>query len=220
MEVDPTRRPTAAAVAGAGAASSSSAAADPTANVGQSAGAKRPQVDDADWDDLAKRLRTAKSADVPMAARSGDADMRGTLMALGDPCVDVMEVFSPGRFTRKTGAFDLRGGMALDLRTGSNLSEPEQVKKAWEIWEESRPVLLVMSPMCKAFSVLQNLSKDSEKYRATLEEGVAHLNFCMEMSKAQLAAGRYFLYEHPWSAWSWKLKPVAEVMGLTWRLAC
>jgi hypothetical protein len=214
MEVDPTRRPTAAAVAGAGAASSSSAAADPTANVGQIAGAKRPQVDDADWDDLAKRLRTAKSADVPMAARSGDAEMRGALMALGDPCVDVMEVFSPGRFTRKTGAFDLRGGMALDLRTGWNLSEPEQVKKAWEIWEESRPVLLVMSPMCKAFSVLQNLSKDSEKYRATLEEGVAHLKFCMEMAKAQLAAGRYFLYEHPWSAWSWKLKPVVEVMGL------
>ena len=134
-----------------------------------------------------------------------DAEMRGALMALGDSCVDVMEVFSPGRFTRKTGAFDLRGGMALDLRTGWNLSDPEHTKKAWEIWEESRPVLLVTSPMCKAFSVLQNLSKDSEKHRATLEEGVAHLKFCMEMAKAQLAAGRYFLYEHPWSAWSWKL---------------
>ncbi len=49
-------------------------------------GEKRPQVDDADWDDLAKRLRTAKSADVPMAAKSDDAEMRGALMSLGDPC--------------------------------------------------------------------------------------------------------------------------------------
>ncbi len=48
-----------------------------------------------------------------------------------------------------------------------------------------------------------------------MEEGMAHLKFCMEMAKAQRAAGRYFLDEHPWSAWSWKLKPVTEVMGLT-----
>ena len=31
---------------------------------------------------------------------------------------------------------------------------------------------------------------------------------------AQLKAGRFFLYEHPWSAWSWKLKPVAELMAM------
>ena len=63
--------------------------------------------------------------------------------------------------------------------------------------------------MCQAFSTLQNLTKDNEKYHATLREGVAHLNLCMELAKAQHAAGRYFLYEHPWSAWSWKLRGCA-----------
>ena len=58
-------------------------------------------------------------------------------------------------------------------------------------------MLLIMSPMCKAFSALQNPLKDTEKYRATLEEGVAHLKLCMELAKEQHAAGRYFLYEHP-----------------------
>ena len=137
-------------------------------------------------------------------AKPEDEEMRAALMALGDhPAVDVMEVFSPGRFTDKTGAFDLRPGLALDLRTGWNLSEPETVKKAWVTWRESQLMLLIMSPTCKAFSALQNLSKESEKYRATLEESVAHLKLCMELAKEKHAAGRYFLYEHPWRAWSW-----------------
>ena len=129
-----------AAASSSTAAPSSAAAADPTAMVGV-VGSKRPIVqasgDDADWGDLAKKLRTAKNADVPMAAKSDDAEMRGALMALGDPGVDVMEVFSPGRFTEKTGAFDLRPGMALDLRTGWNLSDPDTVRKAWLTWEDS-----------------------------------------------------------------------------------
>ena len=94
-------------------------------------------------------------------------------MALGDSGgVDIMEVFSPGRFTEKTGAFDLRPGLALDLRTGWDLSDPNVVKKAWLAWKDSEPTLLVISPMCKAFSVLQNLSNDTEKYRATLAEAL------------------------------------------------
>ncbi len=109
------------------AAASSSAAADSNAVV-----AKRPAIED-DWSDLAKRRRTRGAvpvADARMAERPEDVEMRAALMALGDASVDVVEVFSPGRFTEKTGAFDLRPGLALDLRTGWNLSEPATVAKA------------------------------------------------------------------------------------------
>jgi hypothetical protein len=140
--------------------------------------------------------------------------MIAALAALGDDSPDIMEVFSPGRFTEMSSAFDLRPGLALDLRTGWNLSEPAVVAKAWAAWKESEPTFLMLSPMCKAFSTLQNLTKGSEKHHATLREGMDHMNLSMKLAKAQHEAGRYFLFEHPWSAWSWKLEAVREVMDL------
>ncbi len=94
------------------------------------------------------------------------------LMVLGVTTVDIVGVFSPGCFTDRSSAFDLRPGLALDLRTGWNLSEPAAVKKAWAVWKESEPVLLMLPPMCKAYSALQGLCQDSEKYRATLRRAL------------------------------------------------
>ena len=45
------------------------------------------------------------------------------------------------------------------------------------------------------------------------------MNLCMELAKAQHTAGRCFLFEHPWSAWSWKLKVAREVADMSGVLA-
>ena len=73
------------------------------------------------------------------------------------------------------------------------------------------PLLLLGSPMCKAFSALQSLNRSSEKYQATLETGLNHLRFCMDVYTWQASRGKKFLREHPWSATSWKLDFVQRV---------
>ena len=50
-----------------------------------------------------------------MTARTESDDIIAALAALGDESPDIMEVFSPGRFTEMSSAFDLRPGLALDL---------------------------------------------------------------------------------------------------------
>ena len=161
-----------------------------------------------------KRARSVEGDSQVVSEAQVDQDMDAALMALGVCAVDVMEVFCPGRFTSRASAFDLRPGLALDLRTGWNLDRQADVECAWTAWRETKPALLVLSPMCKAFSVLQNLVKGSEKYEETKRQGLAHLVMSMQFAKAQVAAGRRFLFEHPWSAWSWKLPAVVEVMNL------
>ncbi len=61
---------------------------------------------------------------------------------------------------------------------------------------------------------MQQLSKDSGKYRATLKEGVEHFELCVKLAKAQRAEGRYFFFENPWGAWSWRLAVAREAMDL------
>ena len=152
----------------------------------------------------AKRVRAEAREEMMMVA---------SMEALGEgDTTDIMEIFCPDRFTSKASAFGLKSGVALDLRTGWNLNDPVQVAKAWALWEETQPRFLVLSPMCKAFSTLQNLNKGSVKYEEVLKEGINHLKMCMEFAEAQRKRGGLFLFEHPWSAWSWKLGMVKHVM--------
>ena len=58
-------------------------------------------------------------------------ELHAMTQQLGAGKVDLMEVFCPGSFSAKASAFDLRPGLAYDLRNGWNLSDPKQVEKAW-----------------------------------------------------------------------------------------
>ena len=69
---------------------------------------------------VAKRPK-ATAADAPMPARSEDDDMHAALAALGDASPDIREVFSPGRFTERSSAFDLRPGLAFRSKDGLEL---------------------------------------------------------------------------------------------------
>ena len=52
-----------------------------------------------------------------------------------------------------------------------------------------------------------------------LAGGRGPLESLHELAKAQHAAGRYFLYEHPWSAWWWMLRAGQVVVQLNGVLA-
>ena len=130
----------------------------------------------------------------------------GMLMtALGQTETHVAEIFGPGRFTVRARRFDLRPGTAMDLRTGYHFNKEADRLRARECQTNEMPLLLVGSPRCAAFSQLQNLAKDSERWRALAREGMQHLTFVCELYKKQIDGERFFLHEHPAQARSWGL---------------
>ena len=154
----------------------------------------------------------------PAATGQGGALQSISLMLMGfgfNPSdTDLAEIFSPSRFAGKARLFGFTPGLAADLRTGWNLSTAQGRQECWATLERQKPYLVIGSPMCKAFSTLQNLSPGSEAYWDTYREGVEHLMFCMRIYQWQVAGNRKFLHEHPWAASSWHLRGVQEVLAL------
>ena len=135
----------------------------------------------------------------------------------------VSEVFNPGRFLDGASARGLSTGYAFDMtQLDPDDGEPWDMNneakrnKAREKLKTDRPLLLIGSPMCKAFSSLMALNvgkMDPAKVRGIIAEGVKHLKFCFELYAEQHAQGRYFIHEHPHGAWSWFLDFVIDLMG-------
>lgn len=83
----------------------------------------------------------------------------------------------------------------------------EKRDKAENLIREKSAMLLIGSPMCAAFSQLQNLNfrrMNPEKVKEKIEMGMRHLRFCLKLYKMQLDQGMYFLHEHPAGARSWQ----------------
>ena len=89
----------------------------------------------------------------PSTYEDVQGEIASLLSTLGCPRAKsaVAEIFSPGRFTGKAGAFGLVPGATFDLRTDWDLSCPKQQAKCWDQVEAEDPYLLVGSPICKAF---------------------------------------------------------------------
>ena len=81
---------------------------------------------------------------------------------------EVVEIFSPARFTAKIGDLGLRQGFAVDLCENKpygphageawDLSKPDDVKELCEMIAFERPVIVIGSLPRTAFSQLQNSS--------------------------------------------------------------
>ena len=137
--------------------------------------------------------------------------------------VDVMEIYSPKRFTDTAKAFKLRPGFAVDLTEqkpdGSywDLNKSEDVKEVEETIDREEPKLLTGSPPCHMFSQLQNISwhKLSPEIREKrMSEALHHLHVSCKMYRKQYDSGRWFLHEAPWGAASWKDPQVQAILAL------
>ena len=77
--------------------------------------------------------------------------------------------------------------------------------------------MLIGSPMCTHFSTWTYLNdaktKDTEKLRRARKKAIQHIEFMVSLYEEQLAAGRYFLHEHPRYATSWQLRRMAHLMA-------
>ena len=137
----------------------------------------------------------------------------------------VSEVYSPPRVTAATKLLpELKviPGFALDLTTVDSDGRPwdfdEKVMRdrALERVRREKPLLLIGSPMCTAFSTWQRINngiRDKSVVAAEKKRAVMHLEFCIELYREQLKHGRYFLHEHPAHASSWQEEAMRGLMG-------
>ena len=78
-----------------------------------------------------------------------------------------------------------------------------------------RPFMLIGSPPCTAFSVLQGLNnhkRDQSVVAKELADACAHVAFCFELYEIQRKAGRFFMHEHPSPASSWSRPEVLQML--------
>ncbi len=111
-------------------------------------------------------------------------------------------------------------GFALDLTTcdddGRNwdFDDPEMRQRALKKIQLEKPMFIIGSPMCTAYSTWQRLlraQRDPHQVRRQRVRADLHMAFTMEVYKMQMDGGRYFLHEHPASAESWQLEPVKAI---------
>ena len=136
----------------------------------------------------------------------------------------VAEIYSAPRVTdmaRRRSRIGIVPGLALDLTVKDedgkpwDFNDPAQRRKAEALINEQKPLLLIGSPMCTAFSNIQNLNKmkrDPAVVEKEYEKARVHLKWCCQLYMAQINKGAYFLHEHPAGATSWRLPEVLEVL--------
>ena len=136
----------------------------------------------------------------------------------------VCEVYSPPRVAPVGEKAGFGPGWSLDLTTSDaagrvwDFDDDACRQRARKLVRETRPLLLIGSPMCTWFSQLMTFNGarvKPEEYRANFQRACRHLAFVFELYEMQVAGGRYFLHEHPAGASSWKQKVVIDFMMKT-----
>ena len=167
---------------------------------------------------VSKRPRVDKDATMAelwnMFELSLDGPEDEELLEMIKKSVDVAEIFCPPRSTARASRHKLNPGLALDLRTGWDLSDPKHISAMWRYLDRAKPMLVVGSPECSAFSKLATLTKCKPAYAKTLRDGLSHLRLMCRVYEYQQQQGRLFLHEHPDGASSWGTGAMQRILAL------
>ena len=140
----------------------------------------------------------------------------------GTSVYDVCELFSPPRVCKRALERGMRGGWSLDLSSEDpvtnkkwDLSCSRAVARVKAMIRRDRPRLIITSPPCTMFSLLQNLSGGPDERK--LKEAAASFETAIDFSMYQAKLGGFFVIEHPQTSRAWKLPctgKLLEVNGL------
>ena len=129
-----------------------------------------------------------------------------------------MEVFSPPRVSFAVSRLGLLADWSLDLTNRYDFLTMESRAECLRVVSDEEPEFVMLCPPCTMHSPSQalfNLHKMSEEEKARrFAEADPLLNFAMTICKVQHARGRYFCFEHPQRASSWRRASVQEVLDL------
>ena len=109
----------------------------------------------------------------------------------------------------------------MDLATGFVFTKESDRQLAWRRVKEEAPFVLIGSPPCTYFSMLQELNIATNKHKlgwmqnfeTEREKAKQHVNFCCSLYRYQIDQGRRFVHEHPWSARSWALPSIQQLLN-------
>jgi hypothetical protein len=135
-----------------------------------------------------------------------------TSEAMGEQ-VEITEMYSPPRITEEAKKWGIKTGEAMDLTTGWDFRRQGDRERAWQHIRRCKPQLIVGSPMCTMFSVMQNFTKWTEEKTRRWCEAKEHLEFMIKIYEEQEREGRWFLHEHPVQATSWDLEKMRTLLG-------
>ena len=91
--------------------------------------------------------------------------------------VDLCEVFSPPRVGVQAVKYGLDPGEAMDLATGWDFNKEEDRDRAEIYVDTHNPLIVIGSPPCTPFSLLQNWNPETPESKMKWEEGVNHMRF-------------------------------------------
>ena len=125
--------------------------------------------------------------------------------------VDITKVYSPERVAKVAANLGLRAGSFLFLTNSWDFNIAEHRRKAWSKIKDESPYLLIGSPPCTKFSMLQMLQELSvavhghkpewmAKFDEERRKAKTHVEFCCTLYRERLRNGRHLLHGHPWSA--------------------
>ena len=138
----------------------------------------------------------------------------------------VAEMYSAPRVTaalKGLPGLNLIPGFALDLTTCDeegnawDFMGPAMRQKARDLIDREKPMFIIGSPQCTAYSTFQQLNNTYRDPITVKKERIVadmHMSFMMEVYRKQADEGRYFLHEHPAYAAPWGLQSVCEIMDL------
>ena len=136
--------------------------------------------------------------------------------------IGVAEVYSPARITSIARRMGLQAGWSLDITTCDSdgrawgFNDAEMRNRAARKILSDEPLLLIGSPTCIAFSVMNRVSyarMSQEEVNHRMEYGRKHLRSGAKLYAIQWRAGRYFLHEHPEGASSWEEQCIKSLLA-------
>ena len=144
------------------------------------------------------------------------------LAQIGD--YSIVELYSPPRTSALAEKYGISNKGSFDITENDpddnmpwDLNKKEKRDKVRNIIRICKPTLVIGSPMCTAFSSLQNMNvktKGSEERKKAMKEAIMHTKFATEIYEMQINEGRYFLHEHPLNATSWQLACIQRVRSM------
>ncbi len=187
--------------------------------------AKRPLEEDDDTDMLSLMLLIGESQSAEIAQSAEIEELYNVLKQMGMTSLkrnDVSEIYSRPRVMAYAQKLGLAPGFALDLCTADpndgtpwDFDVPARRDKVLLRVQTEQPKLLIGSPMCTAFSLLQDLSKGKgniEEKKRLLARATKHVHFCITLYWERFQNGRYFLHQHPDSATSWQRPAMIQLL--------
>ena len=139
------------------------------------------------------------------------------IVEIEDHGEDFAELYSPPRVSVHLRLMGLKANVAIDLETGYDMNLFEVRRRVDGLLSDVR--FIMMSPPCTMYSQMQTCFRNFEKMKPELlaEKWVcadSYLDGCMNFAKRQASQGKWFAFEHPLRASSWKRASVQEVMAL------